>query len=56
MLRKMYEYEQQDSSLMLRSVDADITPLLIAIFISGSAGGVHQCAVWAIVPHDGQTL
>ena len=25
--------------------------------ISGSADvGVHQCAVWAIVPHDGQTL
>ena len=29
MLRKMYEYEQQDSSLMLRSVGADVTPVLI---------------------------
>ena len=41
----MYDYKQQDSSHMLHSVGADVTSLLIAIFISGSAVGVHQCAV-----------
>ena len=41
----MYKYEQQDSSHVLRGVGADVTPLHIAIFISGPAAGV---------PHDGQ--